>query len=64
MKIVGLFLNCYIGFVIVPDSLRGLLPEPLAFLPAFVILFVVFNWLPPLIQTNRNRKSPLWQVLL
>ena len=33
-------------------------------LPAFVILFVVFYWMPPLIQTNGNRKSPLWQLLI
>ena len=65
LKIVGLFLNCYIGFVTVPESLRGLLPETLAFgLPAFVISFAVLYWMPPLIRTNSNRKSPLWQLLL
>jgi hypothetical protein len=65
LKIVGLILNFYIGFVTVPGSLRGLLPAPLAFgLPAFVILFVVLYWMPPLVQTYSNRKSPLWQLLL
>jgi len=62
LKIVGLCLNIYIGLVTVPASLRGQLPDPLAFgLPAFA-LFLIFYWVPPL-RTNRV-KCPFWQWLL
>ena len=62
LKVVGLFLNFFFALVSVPQSLLGLLPDSLAFaLPAFAI-FIIFYWVPPLIQ---NRKTPpLWQWLL
>jgi len=62
LKVVGIFLNVYFALVTVPQSLRGLLPDSLAFgLPAFVILFG-FYWVTPLIQYRKP--SPFWQWLL
>ena len=62
LKLVGIWLNFYIGFVTVPESLRGLLPEPLAFgLPAFFVT-LIFYWVPPLKQSSKT--YTLWQWLL
>lgn len=63
LKVVGIFLNCYVGLVTVPESLRGLLPEPLAFgLPAFLIMAFLYCALP--VRPDTGKKAPLWQWLL
>jgi hypothetical protein len=60
---VGIWLNCYVGFVTVPESLRGVLPEPLAFgLPAFLITAVLYCVAPA--KPNTGYKWPLWQWLV
>lgn len=62
LKVVGLFLNLYVGLVTVPASLRAHLPAPLAFgLPAFVLLLALC-WV---VRSKPGGKaSPLWQWLL
>lgn len=63
LKVVGIFLNAYVVLVTVPMSLRGLLPDWLAFgLPAFAFL-MVFYWMPPLLRLNQKTPA-LWQWLL
>lgn len=63
LRQLGIWLNCYIGFVTVPESLRGLLPDPLAFgLPAFLITAVMYVVAP--IKPGTAQKWPLWQWLL
>lgn len=62
LKVVGIWLNCYVWFVTMPESLRGLIPEPLAFgLPAFVVT-LIFYWGPSLGRNSRT--CPFWQWLL
>lgn len=62
LKVIGIFLNLFIALVTVPQSLRGLLPDSLAFgLPPFLFL-LVFYWVPPLLQEKRT--APFWQWLL
>jgi hypothetical protein len=62
LKVVGIWLNCYVGFVTVPVSLRGLISEPLAFgLPAFFVT-LIFYWITPL--KHKNKALRLWQWLL
>lgn len=63
LKVVGIGLNCYVGFVTVPESLRGLLPETLAFgLPAFLTT-AAFYFVAP-VRPDTGKKVPLWQWLL
>lgn len=63
LKVVGIWLNCYIGLVTVPLSLGGLLPAPLAFgLPAFVVVLALYLVLP--LRPDTGKKMPLWQWLL
>lgn len=63
LKMVGIWLNCYVGLVTVPESLRGLLPEPLAFgLPAFFITALLYCVIP--VRPDTGKRLPLWQWLL
>lgn len=63
LKMVGIWLNCYVGLVTVPASLRGLIPEPLAFgLPAFVIVAILYCVAP--VRQDTGTKWPFWQWLL
>lgn len=63
LKMVGIWLNCYVGFVTVPVSLRGTLPDALAFgLPAFCITALLYNVTP--VRPYTGKKWPLWQWLL
>jgi len=65
LKVVGIFLNLYVALVTVPQSLRGLLPDALAFgLPTFLFM-LAFYWVPPLVPVNKLptlRKWLLWSV--
>lgn len=62
LKVVGIFLNLYVALVSVPQSLRGLLPDWLAFgLPAFLFM-LAFYWVPPLMPVNKL--PTLWKWLL
>ena len=65
LKVVGLWLNLYVGFVSAPESLGGWLPRPLAYgLPAFVVL-LIFAWAAPLKPDGFDtKKIPRWQWLL
>jgi hypothetical protein len=63
LRVIGIFLNFFVALVTVPQSLRGLLPDSLAFgLPAFVIM-LIFHWVPPLIESKKP-PPPLWRRLL
>jgi hypothetical protein len=63
LKVVGIWLNCYIGLVTVPESLRSLLPEPLAFgLPAFFVTLALYSVMP--VKPDTGKKWSLWQWLL
>ena len=63
LKVVGIWLNCYVGLVTVPESLSALIPEPLAFgLPAFVLTAVLYCVLP--VRPDTGKKFPLWRWLL
>jgi hypothetical protein len=62
LKVIGVWLNGFVGFVSVPQSLRGLLPDELAFgLPAFLVM-LVFYWLP-FLKRDGVRPSP-WRYFL
>lgn len=62
LKVVGVCLNLFVALVTVPQLLRALLPDSLAFgLPAFFIV-LVFYWVPPL--TQNKRACPFWLWLL
>jgi hypothetical protein len=63
LKAVGMWLNCYVGFVTVPESLRGLLPESLAFgLPAFIVTAALYYVAP--VKPDTGKKWPFRQWLL
>ncbi len=62
LKVVGICLNFYVAFVTVPLSLRGVVPEWLAFgLPAFVAT-LVWYWVRPLRPSDKT--YTLWHWLL
>lgn len=65
LKVVGIYLNLYVALVTVPQSLRGPLPDALAFgLPAFLFM-LAFHWVPPLVWTGKThtlRKWLLWSL--
>lgn len=64
LKVIGIWLNCYVGLVTVPASLHGILSEPLAYgLPAFLVA-LAFYWVPPLKATHANRAPEFWHWLL
>jgi amino acid transporter len=63
LKIVGVLLNCYVGFMTVPALLRDLLPELLAFgLPAFLVTAALYCAAP--VNPGTGREWTLWQWLL
>jgi hypothetical protein len=63
LKIGGVLLNCYVGFLTVPALLRGALPEPLAFgLPAFLVTAALYCASP--VNPSKGREWSLRQWLL
>jgi hypothetical protein len=63
LKIAGVLLNCYVGFMTVPALLRGPLPEPLACgLPAFLVTAALYCAAP--VNPGTGREWPLRQWLL
>lgn len=59
LKVVGIFLNFYVGLVTLPALLRNSLPTPLAHgLPVFAFCLVIY-YVPPLYPVKR--KTALWK---
>ena len=60
LQVVGIFLNAFVALVTVPQSLRGLLPDSLAFsLPVFFVI-LIFYWVSPMIQSGRAGTLRTW----
>ncbi len=67
LRVVGIWLNLYVGLVTVPASLRGSVPDWLAFgLPAFVMTLVYQRALPlkPSDKTYTLRQQLLYAAWL